>query len=356
MEDQLREGLRVVLACPPIDGLADSAARAGIPVVPWPASRDPGAETVAETLRLARIVRRTRPDVIHLHSSKAGLAGRLAVRGGVPTVFQPHGWSFEAVSGRRRSVVVAWERFATRWVEALLCVSEGERARGVEVGIDGRWAVVATGIDLTEFPRADDASRAAARTALGLGEGPIVICVGRLSHAKGQDVLLDAWPLVRKEIPDARVVLVGDGDNRRALERRAVEGVVFAGDQPNVAAWLAAADLAAQPSRWEGMSLGLLEAMASARSVVATDVPGVREALGDSSSAIVPVEGRRELADAIIKRLLDADLAAIEGDANRLRAEESYERSRVTRAIDELYETIARGRAGGRASTASARP
>jgi glycosyltransferase involved in cell wall biosynthesis len=313
-------------------------------VVEWRAGRNPGPAVVAETARLARILSSTTTDVVHLHSSKAGLAGRLALRGRVPTVFQPHGWSFEAASRGLRRVVTAWERFAVRWVDALVCVSSAEASRGIAAGIDARWAVVATGIDLAAFPRADDQARAAARRRLGVSDAPLVVCIGRLSRAKGQDVLLEAWPLVRKAVPDASLVLVGDGPDRPELERRAVDGAALVGDRDDVSDWLAAAEVAVMPSRWEGMSLALLEAMATGRSVVATDVAGVREALGEGSSAIVAVEDRGALADALVRRLLDPALARAEGEAARRRAESSYDFSRTTRALTELYDEVLRRR------------
>jgi glycosyltransferase involved in cell wall biosynthesis len=345
LQDQARQGREVALACPPDGTLPARAKEAGIAVVPWPASRNPGPQTLLETARLARVVSGTNPDVVHLHSSKAGLAGRLALRGRRPTIFQPHGWSFEVPTGALRRVVVAWERLAARWADALVCVSQGEAERGAAAGIDARWAVIATGIDLAAFPPADDDARVAARRRLGLGGAPLVVCVGRLSRAKGQDVLLDAWPLVRAAVPEAGLVLVGDGPTRAGLERRAVAGTTFAGERPDVSDWLAAADVAVMPSRWEGMSLGLLEAMATSRSVVATDVAGAREALGQNSSAIVPVEDRVALADALARRLQDPALARAEGEASRRRAEAAYDFAWTTKAFTELYEDVVRRRA-----------
>ncbi|NEA48622.1 glycosyltransferase, partial [Streptomyces sp. SID10815] len=69
-----------------------------------------------------------RPDLVHAHSAKAGLAGRLAVRGRIPTVFQPHAWSFEAVGGATAALALRWERWGTRWAARTVCVSEAERA------------------------------------------------------------------------------------------------------------------------------------------------------------------------------------------------------------------------------------
>lgn len=80
------------------------------------------------------MIGRLRPDVLHAHSAKAGLAGRLAVRGGVPTVFQPHAWSFDAVGGATAALALRWERFGARWADRVLCVSEAERRAGEAEG------------------------------------------------------------------------------------------------------------------------------------------------------------------------------------------------------------------------------
>src|SRR6476469_8549539 len=85
----------------------------------WPGSRSPGIEVSGEVRRLGSLLRKVNPDVVHLHSSKAGLCGRLLLRGSLPTVFQPHGWSFLAVDGLQASLTTAWERFGTRWTSAL---------------------------------------------------------------------------------------------------------------------------------------------------------------------------------------------------------------------------------------------
>ena len=92
-------------------------------------------QVAAETRRAYRLIRRVAPDVVHAHSAKAGLAARLALRGRVPTVYQPHAWSFEAVEGRTAGLARAWERWAARWTDRVLCVSEAERRTGERAGV-----------------------------------------------------------------------------------------------------------------------------------------------------------------------------------------------------------------------------
>lgn len=315
---QRAAGLDARVACPPDGPLNDWLRDA--PRAAWPATRSPGPSVPAETRRLARIVAGFDPDVVHLHSSKAGLAGRLAVRGRRPTVFQPHAWSFSAVTGPVRAASLAWERYAARWADVVVCVSEAERAEGVAAGVRARrWEVVPNGVDLDAYA---PSSRDEARRRLGLGDGPLVVCVGRLSRQKAQDVLVSAMRDV-----DADLVLVGDGPEPPPVSTR----VTLVGRRDDVADWYAAADVVAVPSRWEGMALTALEALACDRPVVATDVAGMREALGDEP--LVPVGDPAALASALTRRLRDP------GSGWRERAER-FDLRRTTAAITALYEGL----------------
>ena len=201
---------------------------------------------------------------------------------------------------------MAWERMSARWAHVIVCVSEGERRRGEEAGISARFRIIRNGVDLDAYPEASPEDRPRARERLGRApDEPLAVCVGRLARAKGQDVLVRAWPAVRERVPDASLVLLGAGPDAPALRRLAGPGVEFAGERNDVLDWLAAADVVVQPSRWEAMSLSLLEAMARGRSVVVTDVPGAPETLADVEGAVVPVEAPGRLATGIADRLLD---------------------------------------------------
>ena len=167
-----------------------------------------------------------------------------------------------------------------------------------------------------------------------------MVCVGRLCRQKGQDVLLDAWPRVVARVAEAQLVLVGDGPDEKHLRRLADGDVRLVGRRSDVADWLAAADVFALPSRWEGMSIGMVEAMARGRSVVATDVPGAAEALDGEAGAIVPREDPAALADALAVRLLDPARADAEGRSARERVERSHDLRAMTASLAELYEEL----------------
>ncbi|MEU5539621.1 glycosyltransferase [Streptomyces sp. NPDC020362] len=308
---QLDAGLRVTVACPRGGVLTDALRAVGCNVLPWQATRAPGPWLPGEVRRLARLVRDLRPDVVHAHSAKAGLAGRLAVRGRIPTVFQPHAWSFEAVDGAMAQAAVRWERFGARWAARVLCVSEAERRTGEQHGISAPWHVVPNGVDTRRFRPEGSSARS--------GPGPLVVCVGRLCRQKGQDVLLRAWSDVVRQMPAARLVLVGDGPDAGRLYSGAPASVEFAGPALDAAPWYRAADVVVLPSRWEGMALVPLEAMACGRPVLVTDVDGARESLppGHLPYCLVPPEDPEAMARALTALLRRAPLRAALGAQGR---------------------------------------
>ncbi|WP_374754122.1 glycosyltransferase [Streptomyces sp. SM12] len=383
---QRAEGLRPVVLCPP-DGLGEAAEAAGATVCPWSAAREPGARVGQESAAVARIVREIGPDLVHLHSAKAGLAGRLALRGRLPTVYQPHAWSFEAAGGLTGAMALRWERYAARWAHQIVCVSEDERRRGQRAGVRARWTVIRNGVDVAHYenvapaalpgtdsagagrlPAEDDPAgvlpgegspiedafdvgdvldRFDAVPKAGLPEtgAPVVVCVGRLCRQKGQDVLLRAWPDVTSRVPGARLVLVGDGPDEAALRAAAPEGVDFVGAVTDAAPWYSAATLVVAPSRWEGMALVPLEALASGRPVLMSDVSGARESLPPAHTALclVPREDPVTLGRAIVRLLNDPVRARELGEQGRRFARSEHDVSRGAAALSRLYRGLLSG-------------
>jgi glycosyltransferase involved in cell wall biosynthesis len=341
--DQSAHGIRVGVASPSDGDLPLWLAGDGVQHLPWRATRSPGPSLPHETKALALLLREFAPDLVHLHSAKAGLAGRLAVRGRLPTVFQPHAWSFQAVEGALRPLVRAWERFAVRWTDLLVCVSQQERVTGARAGVSTATVVLPNGVDLLRLPPAGQQERDQARAALGLPDVPLVVCVGRLVRQKGQDLLLAALPRILKRVPAARVVLVGDGPDYDALLSTAAPAVLFAGKQAVVAPWLAAADVVALPSRWEaGLSFVAMEAMAVGRAVVATDAVVGRESLL-GGGAVVPVDDVAALADALVQRLADPGLAAREGRNGRAIVETEHDQAQTAPRVRAAYQRVLAG-------------
>ncbi|WP_226961861.1 MULTISPECIES: glycosyltransferase family 4 protein [Streptomyces] len=312
---QSRLGMRTVVLCPSGGWLARESARAGARVGLWLAERTPTGNLPWEVFCAGRAVRRAAPDVVHLHGDKAGLAGRLALRGLLPTVFQPHVWSFQAARGIGSQLARRWERLAVGWTDRVLCAADHQRQAGRRAGVAAPTTVLRTGVDLDRLPRGDQVTRRQSRAALAAVHGlpqraPLVVCVGRLAERRGQDVLLRAWPRVLARVPGARLALVGEGPERAALRRAAGPEVLFTGHTEDTAPWFAAADLVVAPTRWGGTGLAPLEAMAVGRPVVVADVGGAGELLppGQAAHCLVPPNDPAALARSLEALLVDPEL------------------------------------------------
>ncbi|MGW2230073.1 glycosyltransferase family 4 protein [Streptomyces formicae] len=344
---QTAAGAQVHVACPRESPLSRSlAALPGtVRVHPWAASRSPGRTLASEVRGVRRVVEAVAPDLVHAHSAKAGLAARLALRGRVPTVFQPHAWSFEAADGVTGLLARRWERAAARWAARIVCVSEAEWVTGRRAGVTGAYSVVPNGVDPERFAPGD---RAAARARLlppghpARNGAPLVVCVGRLCRQKGQDLLLGAWPSVTGEVPGAHLVLVGEGPDSAPLRAGAGRTVTFAGAVADAGPWYQAADVVVLPSRWEGMALAPLEAMACARPVVITDVNGARESLPlvDRDRCLVPPENPRALARSLVALLRDGELREQLGARGRRHVLTRHDAERTAEAVTAVYREV----------------
>ena len=340
-ELQAALGHRVDVACPLDTPLAVATEQSGLVLHPWAAGRNPNLGLGRELSRLSAIIDLVDPDVVHLHSSKAGLVGRLALRRRRPTVFQPHSWSFEAMSPSLAPVAVRWERLAASWVDVLVGVSADEVATATShrIRTAGTTVTIPNPVDTERFhpstPYTTESRHV--RRSLGLADEPLVVCVGRLCRQKGQDRLVEIWPRVLERVPAAQLLLAGDGPDRRSLEATAGDHIHFLGDRADVAAILRASQVAVLASRWEGMSLAVLEALASSRPVVATDVAGSRETVGRGAGALVDQFAFTTMADEIVARLLDPALARREGAVGRRIVSECHRYASVVEELSSAY-------------------
>ncbi len=321
----LAAGGSATVACPD-SWLARLAQQAGARVVPWRPLSGSDVALALQARQLGELVEQTAPAVAHLHGSRAGMIGRMAIRGRVPTVFSPYGWAFLSAKGLRQRLIREWERFAARWTAVTICASQGEAATGRRNGVRGRFAYVPPNIDVAPIDALCDRDRASVRAELGLSAGqPVVVCAARLCEQKGQDVAVAAWPLVRDAIPNAELVLVGDGPARRDLEQQMGMGIRFIGrvERETALAWMYAADIVICPSRWEGSSLVPLEARELGRPVVASDADGMREAVAEDIGRVVPANFPRALTSAVIDLLANPGRAMDAGfRARKLALEE----------------------------------
>jgi glycosyltransferase involved in cell wall biosynthesis len=303
------------------------------------------AERPSELPRLSRFIGAVRPDVVNPHLFRSTLvAAPLARWHRVPAVVETyHGreaWRGDGATGFLPDRVVA------RLVDRVIAVSAaaGEFLVTQKGYPASRVVVVPNGRDLTAFAPGRD--REAARKELGLdAHTPVVAVVGRLETQKGHRDLLAAWPAVVAALPDARLLVVGDGSLRADLEAQARglgvrPSIVFTGYRADVARLIDAADVLALPSLHEGMPLTAIEGAAMARPVVATAVDGTPEVVRHGvTGLLVPVRDVPALGRALADLLLDPARAAAMGQAARRRALERFDIARQVEATARVYRT-----------------
>ncbi len=294
-----------------------------------------------------RRLRRERPDLLHVHHvwpAADRYLATLAEAAGVPhLVVTEHieGHAHSTAQGRLKRRELARAEVVTA-VSAAVADSLMR-----DYGVDrARVRVVPNG---AELPDEDAEQPAARRVREQLGAGalrPLWVCAGRLEHQKGQDVLLDALAEVRRRGLEFVAALAGEGSLRGALEQRArslgIEANVrFLGQVEDLGPLLTAADAVVLPSRWEGMPLVLLEALARARPVVASAVGGVPEVVTDGEHArLVPPEDARALAEALEDFHRHPDPALRLGRHAAARVRESFTWPRVVEAFESVYDEV----------------
>jgi glycosyltransferase involved in cell wall biosynthesis len=255
---------------------------------------------VAALLTLKRVLRTSSPAIVHTHSSKAGILGRLAAGHDAKVIHTIHGWGHTPDNPSWMSkLFVGLEQLAAERSDALVAVSADVRDEGVRRGIGGeeKYRVIP---ELVEFaPISDDfvAARREARRKLGLPDGEEVIgWVGRFVPQKDPETLLGVIERVLKARPNARMVLVGDGPLRIEVESEvARQGnarrTIFTGVRDDARQLYAAFDVIVHVSRWEGQPLVVQEAIAERIPVVATDAEGVKDLVIDGLTGYVVAPG-----------------------------------------------------------------
>jgi glycosyltransferase involved in cell wall biosynthesis len=299
---------------------------------------------------LVRAIRRARPDIVHTHTAKAGMLGRLAavLAGGAPpvVVHTYHGHVLEGYFDPLRTATYrSMERRLGGVSDALIGVSTATVDDLVRLGIapSDRFRVIPVGLDLEPFLSASpDAGRAFRREARASADDVLLTFVGRLVAIKRVDLLLRAVARARQLGAPVRLAVVGDGPLRPRLERLAAdfgvrEHVWFAGYRPEMVAVTAAAEIAVLSSDNEGTPVSLIEAAAAGKPAVATMVGGVPDVVTRETGLLVPRGDAEQLAHGIVALTGDPTRRAAMGAQARRRVAKRFSAERLVRDVDSLY-------------------
>jgi len=307
--------------------------------------------SLGEWWRLRRFVRKGQFDIVHCHGARAALWARLAVIGPRRSkiVFGVHGLSIVHHRGLKRGLLVGMERLLQVVTDITLCDSESERAEVIRYGIASpqRTHTIHNGIDLDRLDRGSY-QRAAARAALGLDSTQLtLVTVCRLNRPRDFETLLHAMQRVAAQLPMARLLIVGDGPLRPAIEDQIQtlalgENVQLLGIVRDVGQVLAAADVFVLSTQgWEGLPLAPLEAMVMRLPVVISDVGGNREAVRDGvTGLVVPPRQPQALADALLQLLRDHPTAQRMGQHGHDRVVREFSAQRMAAETMTIYDRV----------------
>jgi len=313
------------------------------------------------TIKLARLIRRERPDILHTHTAKAGTVGRVAAmlagRKAPPIVVHTfHGHVLRGYFGPFRSrVFLLLERWLASRTTMLIAVSPQVRDDLVALGVapPERFAVIRLGIELGERVAGEQNGRVESRRYLGIEPDRFAVgWIGRMTAVKRTDDVLVAFKRLRDDGVDAVLCMVGDGPDRPQLEQRAHElgiarDTLFLGYQEDVAPFYAAFDALVLPSSTEGTPVSAIEALAAGRPVVATRVGGVPDVVVEGEDGFLVEPGATDdIAARLAQLARDPKLREQMGRAGRERVLPRYAVGRLVDDVDRLYRSLLRAGSG----------
>ena len=338
------------------ESMAFVAEQAGVRVQQLPGlvrELSPVRDAIA-AVKLAKVIRRVRPRIVHTHTAKAGAVGRAAalLAGLRPRPVVVHTFHGHVLSGYFGPLGTRMFRLIettlAKSTDTLVAVSPEVRDDLVAIGVApaSKFAVVRLGIELEH--RVDfDGDRAEERRRLGIEPGRFVVgWFGRMTAVKRTGDLLSALAALRERGVDALLLLVGGGDDQLRLEQQArdlglARDCLFVGYQESIARWYAICDVVVLASANEGTPVTIIEALAAGRPVVATNVGGVPDVVEDGVSGyLVPPRDADAMAERLAALAEDPDLRERLGSAGRQRVLRRYAVSRLVDDVDTLYRAL----------------
>lgn len=294
------------------------------------------SKDIRAVFQIRALIKKIAPDIIGLHSSKAGILGRIAAWGlSIPIVFTVHGWAFaNGVEESRRKIYIFIEKLLAPLVDKIITVSEQDKELALKYGVasNDKQVVIHNGMpDL------------ALNTKTKNGDDTIsIISVARFSDQKDHDTLLEAMSMITSV--NWELLLIGKGPNENIIRNKVKvlkldSRVSFLGERDDVDKLLHESDLFVLSTNWEGLPLSIIEAMRSALPVIATDVGGVSELIENGCSGyLVPHKNVDELRNIIQYVLANPESRIKVGQQARARYIEKFTFDKMYQSTIALYE------------------
>ncbi len=347
-----RNKYAITILCNAEGELTEAAARLNINIIILPELRreiNPLFDVFA-FIKLFRLIKKNRFLLVHTHSSKSGFIGRLAARAaGVRCVVHTvQGFAFHEYSSRLSTFMIGlMERIAGLVTDRIIFVNQYDRKMALKMKLTSaeKMTLFPNGIDLSQFNVTEPLPVPADLVGI-VKRGGIVGMVARLWEQKAPQDFIRSIPVVVNTIPDAKFLVIGDGHLKDKLVKLSQElnisdHVLFLGWRQDVKALLKLLDVFVLTSLWEGLSVSILEAMASGKPVVATNIKGNNELVVDGETGfLVPAKNPQMVGEKVLYLLMNRTLAQKMGLKGYQRVRENFSIQTTIGKINQLYDTL----------------
>ena len=324
--------------------LVDEVRKSGLKHFPIPFHKKINTKVSRDIVRLQK---ENHFDILHTHGGVAGLFGRWAVRKcRLPIVIHTlHGIHYlHYRNPLLRYIFVLIERYFSQWTDAMIFVSQTDRHIGQrkKLASEDKMFVIENGIDFSSYSLKEE-KESILRELDSSSAHPVVGTVARLHRQKGLSYLIKAVKKISAHCPKVKVLIVGEGPERKKLERlikktSLTETVLLLGERKDAARILSSFDIFVLPSLWEGLPYALIEAGAYGKAVVASKVEGIKEMIKDGETGVlVEPKNSHALAESIMRLQADEEYRGRIGENLRKAVLPRYSLSRMVRQTQELY-------------------
>lgn len=292
-----KDEYEVYLACPSYGPMKKEIEDMGVKVYPLEMTREISLkDDLNSFMEMKKLIKRVNPDIVHLHSSKAGVLGKIAsYLNKIPCIYNAHGWSFSMnVSDKKKKVYSLIEKYTSLFCDKIVNISEYEHnlAKQYNIASDKKMITIHNGIDIEKYEKSNY-SRTDTLEELGIQQECFIVgMVARISEQKDPIKFIEIAKEVCSAIENAYFVLVGDGELREQVEELIMkydlkDRVKITGWVDDVNKYISVFDVGILTSKWEGFGLVLTEYMAGKKPIIASNIGGIPELIEDNYNGIL---------------------------------------------------------------------
>lgn len=307
-------------------------------------------EDLKSVVKIRKLLKQIKPDIVYLHSSKAGAIGRIALAFNFKTkiLYNAHGWYFNAqISNKKKKIFALIEKVLAIKTDKIINISKNEYKSALrnKIASPKKMCIIENGIDFTKFENSDK-YREEIRKRYNINDNEIVIgVVGRLTEQKDPMTSIKAFKLVQEQNKNVEFMFIGSGEMENdvleyARQNNIEDKIIITGWVHNVEKYIPALDIAILPSKWEGFGLVLIEYMACNKPIIATKTGGITDIIkNEKNGYLIEIENEKQLANSIEKLMKNKEANKNIMDENKI-YRQKYNIQTVIKKHMEIFERI----------------